>query len=55
MAEHVQELLNDISVLDLFQFSFHPGHRIDMALVILRDDLHNQLGQGVSALLFLLD
>lgn len=46
----LQELLDDLLVLDLFQSSFCPSH-----WTILTDNLHRQLDQGKFLLLFLLD
>lgn len=50
-----QKLMNDTSALDSFQPSFHPLHGMQVALVTCMDDLHRQLYQGSSVLLFLLD
>lgn len=40
--------MDGIDILDPFQSSFNPGHRMETTLVILMDDLYRQLDQAGS-------
>lgn len=55
MVCQLQDFLNEVVCLDPFKFVLKPDYGIEMALVTLVDDMHQDMDKGIATLLILLD